>query len=104
MYIGSVWDLSPIIHDRNNFVQRRGDEKMHQFHVQFHSLGDVQDFVTLASCQKYRLNVGSEHFQVNATSFMGLFTLNCRDPQQVTVECSDEEFQVLLKTFERFLA
>ena len=77
---------------------------MHQFYVQFHSLTDVQDFVSLASRQKFRLNVGSDHFQVSATSFMGLFTLNCRDPLRVTMECSEEEYQRLLETFERFLA
>ena len=77
---------------------------MHQFHVQFHSLRDVQDFVMLASKQKYRLEVGSDWFQVNATSFMGIFALNCRKPQRVTVDCSQEEFESLKETFARFLA
>lgn len=76
---------------------------MHQFHVQFHSLKDVQDFVSLASRQNLRLMVGSDHFQVNATSFMGLFTLNCRNPQRVTVDCTEEELKTLLDTFSRFL-
>jgi phosphotransferase system HPr-like phosphotransfer protein len=77
---------------------------MHQFHVQFHSLRDVQDFVMLASKQKYRLEVGSDWFQVNATSFMGIFALNCRKPQRVTVDCSQDEFEALKETFARFLA
>lgn len=77
---------------------------MHQFHVQFHSLRDVQDFVMLASKQKYRLEVGSDWFQVNATSFMAIFALNCRKPQRVTVDCSQEEFEALKETFARFLA
>lgn len=77
---------------------------MHQFYVQFHSLRDVQDFVALASTQKHRLIVGGDRFQVNATSFMGLFALNCRKPQKVTVECSDAEFEALMVTFQRFLA
>ena len=77
---------------------------MHQFHVQFHSLRDVQDFVMLASKQKHRLEVGSDWFQVNATSFMGIFALNCRKPQRVTVDCSQEEFESLKETFARFLA
>jgi phosphotransferase system HPr-like phosphotransfer protein len=76
---------------------------MHQFHVQFRSLKDVLDFVTLASRQKLRLMVGSDHFQVNATSFMGIFTLNCRRPLPVTVNCSEEELNALLETFDRFL-
>ena len=77
---------------------------MHEFHVQFLSLRDVQDFVALASRQNLRLTVGSDWFQVNATSFMGLFALNCRKPQKVTVECTEEEFAQLLVTFDRFLA
>ena len=76
---------------------------MHEFHVQFLSLRDVQDFVALASRQNLRLTVGSDWFQVNATSFMGLFTLNCRSPQRVTVNCTEEELQELLATFARFL-
>lgn len=76
---------------------------MHQFHVQFHSLRDVQDFVMLASKQKHRLVVGSDWFQVNATSFMGIFALNCRKPQRVTVDCSQEEFEALKETFAWFL-
>jgi hypothetical protein len=47
--------------------------------------------------------VGSDHFQVNATSFMGIFTLNCRRPLPVTVNCSEEELNALLETFDRFL-
>ena len=77
---------------------------MRVFYVQFHSLRDIQDFVGLASGYSLRLRVGSDRFQVNATSFMGMFALNCRKPQRVTVECSEAEFQELLSTFARFLA
>ena len=76
---------------------------MHQFYVQFRSLRDVQDFVALASKQKLRLIVGSDRFQVNATSFMGIFALNCRKPQKVTVDCTEEELAQLKNTFEPFL-
>lgn len=72
--------------------------------VQFHSLRDVQDFVALASKQTLKLYVGGDRFQVNATSFMGLFALNCRKPLKVTVECSEEEFSQLLNSFKLFLA
>lgn len=77
---------------------------MQEFYVQFRSLRDVMDFVTLASKQPHRLIVGSDRFQVNATSFMGLFTLNCRKPQKVTVDCTEEELVQLKTAFERFLA
>jgi phosphotransferase system HPr-like phosphotransfer protein len=77
---------------------------MHEFYVRFYSLRDVQDFVALSSSQKLRLTVGSDRFQVNATSFMGILALNCRKPQRVTVTCTEEEFTQLTSTFERFLA
>ena len=77
---------------------------MHQFYVQFHCLRDVLDFVTLASKKKSRLIVGNDHFQVNANSFMGIFTLNFRKPQRVTVNCAEEEFRQILADFGRFLA
>lgn len=77
---------------------------MQEFYVQFRSLRDVLDFVTLASKQKHRLIVGNDHFQVNANSFMGIFTLNFRKPQRVTVNCEEEEFRQILADFDRFLA
>ena len=76
---------------------------MWEFMVQFRSLRDVQDFVALASKQPIKLKVGGDRFQVHATSFMGLFALNCRKPQRVTVECSREELERLLTVFDRFL-
>ena len=76
---------------------------MHQFYVQFRSFRDVQDFVSLASKQSRKLLVGGDWFQVNATSFMGMFALNCRKPQRVTVNCSEEELEALLDIFDRFL-
>lgn len=71
--------------------------------VQFRSFRDIQDFVALASKQNVRLIVGGDWFQVNATSFMGMFALNCRKPQKVTVDCSDEEYEALMTAFDRFL-
>lgn len=76
---------------------------MHQFYVRFTSLQDVQDFVNYASRESQRITVGNSHFQVNATSFMGLLALNCRNPLLVTVSCADEELQQLKTTFQRFL-
>ena len=76
---------------------------MREFVVQFRSLRDVLDFATLSSKQPLKLLVGGERFQVHATSFMGIFALNCRKPQKVSVDCSEEEFAALLVTFDRFL-
>ena len=77
---------------------------MRQFMIRFRSFRDIQDFVALASKQTVKLYVGGDRFQVNATSFMGLFALNCRKPQKVSADCSQEELDQLLITFERFLA
>ena len=76
---------------------------MREFYIQFRSFRDVQDFVTLASGQPLNLRVGGDKFQVNGTSFMGMFALNCRRVQKVTVNCSEEELAALLVTFDRFL-
>ena len=76
---------------------------MRQFTVQFRSLRDVQDFVALAANLPHKILVGNGPFQVHATSFMGIFALNCRKPQKVSVDCSEEEYQQMLKLFERFL-
>ena len=74
-----------------------------EFTVMFRSLRDIQDFVALSSNQSLVLHVGNERFHVNATSFMGMFALNCRNPLKVSVDCSEEELAQLLATFERFL-
>lgn len=76
---------------------------MHQFYVQFRSLRDVQDFVSLASKHPRKLLVGSDRFQVHATSFMGIFALNCRKVQRVSVDCTEEELEALLATFDQFV-
>ena len=76
---------------------------MREFMVRFGSFRDIQDFVALASSQSVELCVGGDRFQVNATSFMGMFALNCRRPLKVSVQCSEEELAQLLTTFDRFL-
>ena len=76
---------------------------LREFHIRFRSFRDVYDFVSLASRQQVKLLVGGDRFQVNATSFMGMFALNCRKIQRVCVECSEEELNALLVTFDRFL-
>lgn len=76
---------------------------MHEFTVRFRSLKDIQEFVSLASKQPVKLLVGSERFQVNATSFMGMFALNCKRPQKVMVQCTEEELVQILAAFDRFL-
>ena len=76
---------------------------MQEFTVRFRSLTDIQEFVALAGRQKVNLLVGSERFRVNATSFMGMFALNCKRPQKVMAECTMEELEHLRGIFGKFL-
>ena len=77
---------------------------MHQFYVRFHSFQDVQAFVNLATAQKFPITAGSEHYHVNASSLMGMFSLNCSHPIAITVHCSEEELHSFLQAADRFLA
>ena len=77
---------------------------MREFMVRFHSFRDIQDFTALCARQPFVIAVGNERYQVNATSLMGMFSLNCRKPQKVCVNCTEEELQQLLTVFHRFLA
>jgi len=74
------------------------------FMVCFHSFRDIQEFVNLCTRQPFRVTVGSERYQVNATSLMGMFSLNCRRPQRVMMECTEEEFDRFRQEAQRFLS
>lgn len=74
-----------------------------EFIVRFRSLRDIQEFVGLCSRQSFPVQVGGERYRVNATSFMGMFSLNCKKPLKVMVDCTEEEFQGFLRQVQRFL-
>ena len=76
---------------------------MYQFYVHFHSFQEVQEFVNLATAQPFSITVGSAHYHVNASSLMGMFTLDCSQPICVTANCSEEEFHRFLWEADRFL-
>lgn len=75
-----------------------------EFSITIHSFEDVQDFVSLATVQPFRILVGNDHQQVNAKSFMGMFGLDYRRPLIVTVDCEEAEFQQFRQAASRFLA
>ena len=77
---------------------------MQEFMVRFRCVRDIQEFVLLASGLEHKLMVGNDKFQVNATSYIGVFSLNCRRPLKVTVQCSADELSALKTTFAKFLA
>lgn len=65
---------------------------MQEFDINLRSFSEVQDFVSLATVQPFEIMVGNDHQQVNAKSFMGMFSLDFTQPIRVCAECSEEEF------------
>lgn len=76
---------------------------MHNLTVQFQSFRDIRDFSQLAARQSFQITVGNERYQVNATSFLGFFTLNCRRPLTAQFDCSEEDYRRFLQEADRFL-
>ncbi len=76
---------------------------MREITVQFRSFRDVREFSALAARQGFPITLGTERYQVNAVSVLGMFTLNCRRPLTATFECSEEEFAAFLQEAEAFL-
>ena len=75
---------------------------MKMFEVNLRSVGDVRDFVALASVQPFELTVGNDRRSVNGKSFLQIFCLELRKPQQVKMDCTEEEFQRFYDAVERF--
>ena len=65
---------------------------MWQFNIRVSSFRQVQAFVSLAMVQPFEVLVGNEKQMVNGKSFMGMFTLNFKNPLQVRVKCNEEQF------------
>lgn len=77
---------------------------MHQFNIVMHSFGQVQEFVKLAMDQPFDVLVGNEHQSINGKDIMGMFSLDYRYPLQVTVTCSDSEFEIFHHQAETLIA
>jgi len=75
---------------------------MKEFLVTLRSVGSVKDFVALASVQPFDVTVGNDRQRVNGKSFMQMFCLDLSAPQQVCVDCSDEEFRAFYTAAECF--
>ena len=65
---------------------------MHQFHIRIGSFRQVRAFVDLAMTQPFEVLVGDSNAQVNGKGFIGMFSLDYRQPLQVSVRCSQEAF------------
>ena len=77
---------------------------MKEFTINIHSFEDVQEFVSLATVQPFRVLVGNDRYRVSGKSFMGMFSLDCSEPLQVRMDCSQEEYDNFRKSAKRFLA
>ena len=68
--------------------------------IQFASLGEVQEFVGLATLQPYAIHVQDAKHTVNAKSFMEMFTLDFSAPLDVVVSSEHENrFALAAKKF-----
>ena len=75
-----------------------------EFNIWIRSFRDVQEFVKLATCQPFRVCLGNESQSANATSFMGVVSLDHRHPLRVSAECGEEEFSRFRQQAARFFA
>lgn len=76
---------------------------MYRYTVRLSSLKDIMRFVSLTGKQSFPITVGSDSYHVNGTSFMGLFTLNWKEPQTVMLTCTEEEAERFRQEAARFL-
>ena len=76
---------------------------MKEFTINIRSFEDVQEFVSLATVQPFRVLVGNDRYRVSGKSFMGMFSLDCTEPLQVRMDCTDEEFETFRQAAKRFL-
>ncbi len=63
-----------------------------EFQIWLRSFRDVQEFIRLATMQPFRVRVGNDRQDTNATSFMGLVSLDHRRPLWVRADCDPDAF------------
>lgn len=76
---------------------------MKHFSIMIRSFAEVQEFVALAMVQPFEVLVGSENHRINGKSFIGMFSLDFRQPLQVQVNCDDAAFARFRQQAARFL-
>ncbi|MCD7859708.1 MAG: hypothetical protein LUH51_05995 [Firmicutes bacterium] len=77
---------------------------MREFEIRIRSFQDVQDFVSVASVQPFRIIVSSSREIVNAKSFIGMASLDYSQPIMVRCDCTTEQLEDFRQQAERFLA
>ena len=75
-----------------------------EFNIRIRSFGDVQEFIRLATTQPFRVFLGNDYQSANATSYMGLVSLDHSHPLRVSADCGEEEFKRFRQQAARFFA
>ena len=64
---------------------------MQEFDISVHSFDQVRDFVNLAKEQAFEIRVDNGKQQVNGKNNLGMFSMDCRLPLNVSAYGEDEE-------------
>ena len=77
-------------------------ENTREFMIRLGSVRDVEDFVRISTAQPFPIRLDDGQHRVNGKSFMELFCLVLTRPLRVSLECSQEEFDLFLAATARF--
>ena len=80
------------------------EKTIKQFEIALRSFEDVQDFVSVATVQPFRILAGNARSWVNAKSFMGMFSLDFAQLVQIRADCTDVECNHFKAAAAKFLA
>ena len=76
---------------------------MQEFTISIRSFQDILDFVALATVQPFPVLVDNSQSQVNAKSFMGMFSLDYTQTTTVLTDCDAEAFRRFRQDAARFI-
>ena len=77
---------------------------MQEFRIRIRSFEEVKAFIQLSTSQPFTVYIGNHRQKANATSYMGLASLDLSRELLVSDECSDCDFQEFRRQSARFLA
>ena len=95
--------MFPLYTNRTVLYRSKGGKIM-EFNIRIRSFQEVQDFIKLATVQPFRVLLGNDFQSANATSFMGVVSLDHSHPLRVSADCGEEEFASFRNLASRFLA
>ena len=77
---------------------------MGEFCIRIRSFQEIQDFIALATAQPFHIELFNDHQSANATSFMGIVSLDHSRPLRVSANCREEDFLRFRQQAARFAA